>query len=150
MLHKNLKVVASTLLLTASSIAFAANDINDQGDQFSQASSDGVLKFSGFIGLKCASPSTCGNYFSGWARAKVYEKFEVDIPPRLEMRLYWKQNTPAGIAAGRNTAKTLGAECPDGSRMTATWTLSSSGYPLSATAIDCDGQLHAYSVRQPF
>lgn len=114
-------------------------------------SADGELVFSGYLNLVCDSPSTCGSYSSGWHHAKVYKKVKLDIPPSTEMRLYWKENRPAGIPAGRYTAKTIGAQCPDGSNMTADWSLTFGGAPHKATSVDCDGVLHRFKVHQlPF
>ncbi|MCW9016753.1 MAG: hypothetical protein OQJ89_07305 [Kangiellaceae bacterium] len=133
--------------LTGSAIALdiAQGEVNAEP---LSTSADGQLVFSGYLNLVCDSPTTCGTYSSGWHYAKVYKKVKLDIPPSTEMRLYWKENRPAGIPAGRYTAKTIGAECPDGTNMTADWSLTFGGAPHKATSVDCDGVLHRFKVLQ--
>ncbi|WP_444997821.1 hypothetical protein [Aliikangiella sp. IMCC44359] len=121
---------------------FGSNDSNIQ----SSTSSNEVLKYTDIIALKCATPSTCGTYTSSWHRVYVYEDLIIDIPPRLEMKLYWNKNKPAGIAAGRYKAKTIGDTCPDGSKMKADWILNSNGAPVYAIATDCNGVRNEFDI----
>ncbi|TQV87312.1 hypothetical protein [Aliikangiella coralliicola] len=152
MFLKKILLVTSFSLFTISNVA-VADSRSSAGDNLSGAeqkitSADGELKFSGYLNLTCASPETCGTYSSGWHKAKVYSKFTPGIPPSLEMRIYWKKNVPAGIAAGRHVAKAIGDGCPDGSNMTATWLLDSNGTPIYAVSKDCNGLRHEFNVSQ--
>lgn len=84
--------------------------------------------------LTCTTPATCGSYSATHA-VEVYKNGN-------EMRLYWSENNPAGIADGTNSALTIGASCPLGSavsNLTAQWDLWNSGRPTYATATHCDG-----------
>lgn len=141
-------LVASAFALTAIGTAALAKDIEDPEviDPSRAESNDGRQVFSGFIKLVCDSPSTCGSYASGWHHARVYKKIKYDIPPSIEMRLYWKENVPAGVPAGSHLAKTIGASCGDGTNMTANWSLSSGGSPHYASSKDCDGVIHNFRV----
>ncbi|KZN36655.1 hypothetical protein N474_23585 [Pseudoalteromonas luteoviolacea CPMOR-2] len=134
-------LLASALLASIMSFGSQASEVTTNVD-------DGVLKYSyNFVYLKCESAS-CNGAITRWHPIKVYYKFIADIPPHSEVRLYWNKNVPAGIAAGKRVAHTIGAECPDGSNMTAKWFLDSAFKPVSALATDCDGVEHTYSVHE--
>lgn len=141
-------LIASAFAITTFGSVAIAKDIEDPviDRPVPSESADGELVFSGFINLVCDSPSTCGTYSSGWHRAKVYEKVKYDIPPSIEMRLYWKENVPADEPAGRYRAKTIGASCGDGTNMTAVWSLTAGGSPHYASSTDCDGVVHNFRV----
>ncbi|MFT4930028.1 MAG: hypothetical protein ACI8WB_006164, partial [Phenylobacterium sp.] len=84
--------------------------------------------------LTCVTPATCGTY-TATDTVEVYKNGN-------EMRLYWSQNQPSGIADGTSSALTIGASCPLGSavsNLTAQWDLWSNGRPSHATATHCDG-----------
>ncbi|MBQ4810604.1 hypothetical protein J8M20_04625 [Pseudoalteromonas luteoviolacea] len=134
-------LLASTLLVGMMSFGALASEQTTQ-------STDGVLKYSyNFVYLKCESTS-CNGLITRWYPMKVYYKSVPGIPPYSEARLYWNQNVPADIPAGKRIAHTIGAECPDGSNMTAKWFLDSKFKPVSALATDCSGIEHTYSVHE--
>ena len=147
-MFKKTLLISSLAVLGFCSSSYAQDVENGGFEDQEIESSEGTLVFSGFINLVCDSPSTCGSYSSGWSQATVYKKVKYDIPPSIDMRLYWKQNVPANQPAGRYRAKTIGAACPDGSNMTATWSLTAGGAPHYASATDCDGNVHNYRVLQ--
>ncbi|WDE01275.1 hypothetical protein [Thalassomonas actiniarum] len=134
----NKKTLLAALVLASSSFAAAASD-------------DGVEKYSdSLVYLKCIGGACTPGTTTPFRAMTVYYKYEVGTPPHSEARLYWNQNVPAGIAAGRDIAHTVAGACPAGSvnsELTATWYLSDFK-PVTAKAVDCDNKEYFYSVHE--
>lgn len=106
------------------------------------AADDGALMFQNDKAkLTCTTPVTCGNY-ADERPIKVYRRHT------YEMRVYWKQNVPTGVAGGSNKGYTIGAACPVASlntNLTATWYITNNR-PTHAVVTNCDGSISEFDV----
>ncbi|WDE03203.1 hypothetical protein SG34_017555 [Thalassomonas viridans] len=134
----NKKSLLAALVLASSSLAATAAD-------------DGTLKYShSLVYLKCEAGACTPGTTTHFSSMKVYYKYIADIPPHSEARLYWNNNEPADISAGKNVAHTVAGECPAGSsetHLTAKWFLSDFK-PVTAITTDCNGLTYTYSVHE--